>query len=90
MKNKVYCISEIGINHNGSIDIAKELIDIAASNKCNAVKFQKRDIESVYTPEELDALRDSPWGTTNRQQKQRLILLYLLLKCHFPPSSSAQ
>lgn len=67
-----YIIAEIGINHNGSMQLAKELIDKSKASGCNAVKFQKRDIESVYTKEELDALRESPWGTTNRQQKEGL------------------
>ena len=66
---KSYIIAEIGINHNGDINLAKELINIAKSSGCNAVKFQKRDINSVYTKEELDAYRESPWGTTNREQK---------------------
>jgi N-acetylneuraminate synthase len=70
MKN--YIIAEIGINHNGSMELAKELIHIAKESGCDAVKFQKRDIESVYTKDELDAPRDSPWGTTNRQQKEGL------------------
>lgn len=67
-----YIISEIGINHNGSMDLAKELILKSKEAGCHAVKFQKRDIESVYTKEELDATRESPWGTTNRQQKEGL------------------
>ena len=70
--NHVYVIAEIGINHNGSIDIAHELIDIAAKHGCDAVKFQKRKIDLVYTKDELDAPRESPWGTTFRQQKQGL------------------
>jgi N-acetylneuraminate synthase len=69
---KTYIIAEIGINHNGDFDLAKELISIAKTNDCDAVKFQKRDIESVYTKEELDASRESPWGTTNREQKMGL------------------
>ena len=69
---KTYVIAEIGINHNGDFDLAKELIVIAKTHDCDAVKFQKRDIESVYTKEELDALRESPWGTTNREQKMGL------------------
>jgi N-acetylneuraminate synthase len=69
---KLYVISEIGINHNGSMELAKELILKSKQAGCHAVKFQKRDIESVYTKEELDALRESPWGTTNRQQKEGL------------------
>lgn len=68
----VYIISEIGINHNGSIELAKELILKSKEAGCHAVKFQKRDIESVYSKEELDAPRESPWGNTNRQQKEGL------------------
>ncbi len=64
-----YIIAEIGINHNGDIDLAKELIDMAHNSGCDAVKFQKRDIESVYSTEELDKPRESPWGTTTREQK---------------------
>lgn len=67
--SKVYVIAEIGINHNGSVAIAKQLILKAKNAGCDAVKFQKRDINSVYTQEELDALRESPWGKTNRDQK---------------------
>lgn len=70
--SKVYVISEIGINHNGDIDLAKELITMSADAGADAVKFQKRTIELVYTPEELDKYRESPWGTTNRQQKEGL------------------
>ena len=74
-KHKVmntYIIAEIGINHNGSMDIATQLIDKATEAGCNAVKFQKRTIDMVYTKEELDAPRESPWGSTNRQQKEGL------------------
>ena len=67
-----YVISEIGINHNGDMELAKKLIDKSASSGANAVKFQKRTIELVYTQEELDKDRESPWGTTNRQQKEGL------------------
>ena len=67
-----YVISEIGINHNGDMELAKKLIDKSASSGANAVKFQKRTIELVYTREELDKDRESPWGTTNRQQKEGL------------------
>jgi len=67
-----FIIAEIGINHNGDLDIAKKLIDVAAFSGCDAVKFQKRTIEEVYTKEELDKLRESPWGTTNREQKYGL------------------
>jgi N-acetylneuraminate synthase len=69
---KTYIIAEIGINHNGDLDLAKELITKSKSSGCDAVKFQKRDIDSVYTKEELDAYRESPWGTTNREQKMGL------------------
>tara|TARA_R110001583_G_scaffold78646_1_gene212958 strand:+ start:26479 stop:27312 length:834 start_codon:yes stop_codon:yes gene_type:complete len=70
--SKIYLIAEIGINHNGDMSLAKELIDKAANAECDAVKFQKRTISQVYTKEELDANRESPWGTTNRQQKEGL------------------
>lgn len=65
----VYVIAEIGINHNGDINIAKKLIDGAVFAGANAVKFQKRTIERVYTKEYLDSLRESPWGKTQRDQK---------------------
>jgi N-acetylneuraminate synthase len=72
MKNNVYIIAEIGINANGDINIAKELIDAANKSGCDAVKFQKRTIEVVYSKEELDKPRESPWGTTTREQKEGL------------------
>ncbi len=65
-------VAEIGINHNGDINIAKKLIDAAILGGCEFVKFQKRTIEKVYTKEELDKDRESPFGTTNRQQKEGL------------------
>jgi len=67
-----YVIAEIGINHNGDMKLAKRLIKKSAEAGCNAVKFQKRTIDLVYTKEELDVPRESPWGTTNRQQKDGL------------------
>jgi len=67
---KTYIIAEIGINHNGDIDLAKKLILKSKDSGCNAVKFQKRDIESVYSQEELDTPRESPFGTTTREQKE--------------------
>ena len=70
--DKTFIIAEIGINHNGSLDIAKQLIDWAKLAGCDAVKFQKRTVEKVYTKEELDRYRESPWGTTNREQKMGL------------------
>ena len=71
-KNEVFTIGEIGINHNGDINIAKKLILEAKLGGFKSVKFQKRTIEYVYSKEELDALRESPWGTTNREQKEGL------------------
>lgn len=70
--NPVFIIAEIGINANGSVEIAKKLIDVAVIAGCQAVKFQKRTIDAVYSKEELDKPRESPWGTTNRQQKEGL------------------
>ena len=69
MIKMVFFIAEIGINHNGDIKIAKQLIKIAKDIGCNAVKFQKRTVEKVYSKEALDATRESPWGTTTREQK---------------------
>lgn len=68
----VKVIAEIGINHNGDVEAAKKLIDLAVDAGCYAVKFQKRTVDEVYTAEELDVPRESPWGTTNRQQKEGL------------------
>jgi N-acetylneuraminate synthase len=68
----VFVAAEIGINHNGDIEIAKKLIDIAVSSGCNAVKFQKRTVNKVYSKEVLDGPRESPWGTTQREQKEGL------------------
>ena len=65
----VFITAEIGINHNGDIEIAKKLIDIAKKCGCDAVKFQKRTVEKVYSKETLDSPRDSPWGKTTRDQK---------------------
>ena len=76
MSNKVYCCAEIGINHNASVEIAKQLIEEAADAGFDAVKFQKRTIDVVYSKEELDKYRESPWGTTNRQQKEALEFNY--------------
>ncbi len=69
---KPYLIAEIGINHNGDLGIAKKLIDVSKSSGFDAVKFQKRDIELVYSKEILDTPRESPWGTTTREQKYGL------------------
>jgi len=70
--NIPFIIAEIGINHNGSLEIAKKLIDMAFECGCNAVKFQKRTLDIVYTQEFLDSPRESPWGTTQRHQKEGL------------------
>ena len=67
--NKPFIIAEIGINHNGDLKIAKELIKISKENSFNAVKFQKRTIDVVYDQKTLDTPRESPWGTTTREQK---------------------
>jgi len=68
----LFIIAEAGINHNGDIGIAKQLIDVAAEAGADAVKFQKRTIDRVYTKEFLDSARDSPWGKTQRAQKEGL------------------
>ena len=74
MKQKIekrlpYLIAEIGINHNGDLDIAKKLINFAVEANFDAVKFQKRNIEKVYSKEFLNSYRESPWGNTQREQK---------------------
>lgn len=68
----IFVIAEIGINHNGDVGIAKQLIDVAASAGADAVKFQKRAVDLVYPKEVLDTPRESPWGTTTREQKEGL------------------
>lgn len=70
--SKTFIIAEIGINHNGNLKIAKQLIDMAKKCGCDAVKFQKRDINTVYNKEELNKFRESPWGNTQREQKEGL------------------
>mgnify|MGYP003653581012 CR=1 FL=1 len=67
-----YVIAEIGINHNGSEELCRELITQAYDSGVDAVKFQKRTIDVVYIQEELDKPRESPWGVTNREQKEGL------------------
>lgn len=69
MIQKPYLIAEIGINHNGDLKVAKKLIDNAKEANFDAVKFQKRDVNLVYSKEVLDSFRESPWGTTSREQK---------------------
>ncbi len=68
----IFIIAELGINHNGDINIAKDLIKAAKLAGCDAVKFQKRTIDKVYTKELLDSPRESPWGKTQRAQKEGL------------------
>jgi N-acetylneuraminate synthase len=67
-----FVIAEIGINHNGDPQIAKKLIDVASLAGCEAVKFQKRTIDVVYTPEELAKPRETPFGETNGDLKRGL------------------
>lgn len=71
-----FVIAEIGINHNGSVDIAKRIIDEAVMAGCDAVKFQKRTVSKVYTPEELDVYRPNFYGSTNRDLKNGLELSF--------------
>jgi N-acetylneuraminate synthase len=70
--NPTYIVAEIGINHNGDVNLAKKLIDAALDAGCSAVKFQKRTVDVVYTPEELARSRESPFGTTNGDLKRAL------------------
>jgi len=72
----VFITAEIGINHNGDLTIAKKLIDVAVDAGCDAVKFQKRNVEIVYSKQTLDSPRDSPWGKTTRDQKFGLEFSY--------------
>ena len=67
-----FIIGELGINHNGDLEIAKKLIDLCKECGCDAIKFQKRTIDVVYTKEFLDSPRKSPWGVTQRDQKEGL------------------
>jgi len=68
----IFIIAEIGINHNGDMGICKDLINVAVEAGCDAVKFQKRTIDLVYTQDFLDSPRDSVWGNTQRDQKNGL------------------
>ncbi len=72
VKHQCDIVAEIGINHNGQIEIAKQLINMARGAGCDAVKFQKRTVEVVYSPEELVRSRESPFGTTNGDLKRGL------------------
>ena len=74
LPDSVFVVAEIGINHNGEMALVKQLIDAAVDAGCDAVKFQKRDIATVYPKAVLDAPRESPWGSTQRAQKEALEL----------------
>ena len=65
----VFITAEIGTNHVGDMDIAKKIIDVAVRAGCNAVKFQKKDVENIYSKEFLDSYLESPWGTTQREMR---------------------
>ena len=65
---KVFIIAEIGINHNGNLELAKQMIETAKKSGVDAVKFQKRDINLVYSKEILTQKRESPWGNTQYDQ----------------------
>ena len=69
---KTTIIAEIGINHNGDLDIAKKMILAAKKCEVDIVKFQKRDIETLYSKEYLSSSRESPWGKTQYDQKKGL------------------
>ena len=70
--NPAFVIAEIGINHNGDLGLAKKMIAAAKETGCDAVKFQKRTVEVVYTPEELATPRENPFGPTNGDLKRGL------------------
>ena len=70
----VFVVAEIGINHNGDVDLAKKLVGAAVAAGCDAVKFQKRTVDLVYTAEELARPRESPFGSTNGDLKRGLEL----------------
>ena len=76
----VFIIAEIGINHNGDMKICKKLIDLAVMAGCDAVKFQKRDIETVYSKEMLDSFRESPWEKLRESKKWVLNLTKMNIK----------
>src|SRR5687768_16046243 len=75
-----YIIEEIGINHNGDVAQAKRLISVASAAGCDAVKFQKRTIDVVYSPAELAKPRESPFGDTNGDLKRGLEFGYAQYK----------
>ena len=65
----VFVIAEIGTNHMGSVNIAKKIIDVAVNMGCDAVKFQKKNVEEIYSKEFLNSVLESPWGTTQREMR---------------------
>ena len=65
----VFIIAELGTNHMGDVKITKQMIDVAKSAGCDAVKLQKKNVEKIYTKKFLDSLLDSPWGTTQREMR---------------------
>ena len=67
--SQVFIIAEIGTNHAGDIKIAKKIIDLAVASGCDAVKFQKKSVEKIYTDKFLDSYLESPWGNTQRQMR---------------------
>ena len=67
--SRVFVIAEIGTNHMGDLNMAKKLIEVAAKFDCDAVKFQKKNVEKIYNKEFLDSHLDSPWGTTQREMR---------------------
>ena len=69
MRNMVFIIAEIGTNHKGDLNIAKKIIDVAVSAGCDAVKFQKKNVEKIYTKKFLDSHLESPWGSTQREMR---------------------
>jgi len=68
-QNNVFVIGEIGTNHTGDIKIAKKIIDLASSAGCDAVKFQKKNVEKIYNKDFLDSPLESPWGSTQREMR---------------------
>ena len=69
MIRMVFIIAELGTNHMGDVKIAKEMISVAKSTGCDAVKLQKKNIEKIYTKKFLDSYLESPWGTTQREMR---------------------
>ena len=67
--SRVFVIAEIGTNHMGDLNIAKKLIEIAAKCDCDAVKFQRKNVEKIYNKNFLDSYLESPWGTTQREMR---------------------